>query len=79
MELNFKKQLNLRYILQIGFLFEFDWYWCINIRFWLYSQNETRQTSVNIFTIFVLMIGMFATGIRYLKKEKGLEFNVIMF
>jgi trk system potassium uptake protein TrkH len=44
-----------------------------------YSQPGETQTFVNLYYFIVLVLGMLATTIRYLKKEKGLEFKVIVF
>jgi trk system potassium uptake protein TrkH len=44
-----------------------------------YSQQGETQTFVNLYYFIVLVLGMLATTIRYLKKEKGLEFKVIVF
>jgi trk system potassium uptake protein len=74
----FKKQLNLRFFYRLAFYLSLIGIGVLIYDFG-YTQSEASQSSVNIYYFFVLIIGMLATGIRYINKEKDLAFNVIIF
>ena len=74
----FKNPLNLRFFYKLAFFLSFIGIGILIYDFG-YTQNEARQELVNIYYFIVLMIGMIATGIRYINKEKELELKVIVF
>lgn len=44
-----------------------------------FSQDSVVQKNINIYYFVVLFLGMIATALRYIKKDKSLQFKVIVF